>query len=162
MLNNDILDLTLGAIFWLVLTFAAAWAGARFMPDAWYARLSKPSWNPPESVYAAVWPALYLLMSVAAFLVWRKAGWEGLSGPLALYLAQLVPNAAWTWIFFGRHRPGYAFADLSLLWLLVAATTVSFWHVLPAAGALMLPYLAWISFAATLNYSIWRANPQVA
>ena len=159
-MNDDIIELTMGAVFWLVLTFGAAWAGARFLPDAWYRHLSKPAWNPPESIFGPVWSVLYLFMAIAAWFVWSETGWEGFSGPLGFYLLQLVLNGMWTWIFFGRHRPGVALLDISVLWIVVAATLVSFWKVTPIAGALFVPYLAWISFAALLNFSIWRQNPQ--
>jgi len=164
-MNGDILELTLGAVFWGVLTLSAAWAGARFMPDAWYLKLNKPAWNPPDSIFGPVWTVLYLLMGAAAWLVWSDTSWEGFGGPLApltLYVAQLVLNAMWSWIFFGRHRPDVALLDMTLLWAVVAVTMVSFWRVMPLAGALFIPYLAWISFAALLNFKIWRSNPQVA
>lgn len=159
-MNDDIINLTQGAIFWLVLTYGAAWASARFMPDAWYRTLDKPVWNPPDSVFGLVWPLLYFLMAAAAWLVWRDTGWEGFAGPLGLYLVQLLLNAAWPWLFFSRHRPGAALLDMSVLWIAVAGTMVSFWHVMPVAGKLFIPYLGWLSFAAALNFRIWRANPQ--
>jgi tryptophan-rich sensory protein len=162
MLNDNILDLTMGAVFWVVLTFSAAWAGARFMPDAWYARLNKPAWNPPEALFGPVWSALYFTMAVAAWLVWSRTGWEGFAGPLALYVLQLALNGMWTWLFFGRHRPDAALVDMGLLWITVAATGAAFWKVMPAAGILFIPYLAWISFAALLNFSIWKSNPRAA
>jgi len=159
-MNEDIVNLTMGAIFWLVLTFGAAWISARYMPDAWYRRLNKPSWNPPDSVFGMVWSLLYFLMACAAWLVWRDTDWGGFTGPLSLYLLQLLLNAVWPWLFFERHRPGAALADMVVLWIAVAATMVTFWHVMPVAGALFVPYLAWLSFAAVLNFNIWRANPQ--
>jgi len=161
-MNDNILDLTLGAVFWLVLTFAAAWTGARFMPDSWYRKLNKPAWNPPDAIFGPVWGTLYFFMAAAAWLVWYKAGWEGLTGPLGLFLLQLVLNALWPWIFFDRHRIDVALLDISVLWVAVAATVAAFWKVMPAAGMLLVPYLAWISFAALLNFRIWRSNPQRA
>ncbi|HEY4371627.1 MAG TPA: TspO/MBR family protein [Burkholderiales bacterium] len=159
-MNDDIINLTMGAIFWLVLTYGAAWISARYMPDAWYRSLDKPAWNPPDSVFGLIWSLLYFLMAVAAWLVWREAGWEGFAGPLGLYVVQLLLNSVWPWLFFSRHRPGAALLDMSGLWIAVAATMVSFWHVMPFAGMLFIPYLAWLSFAAVLNFSIWRANPR--
>jgi len=142
-------------LLFVALPLLAAALGGLFGPDAWYAALAKPSWNPPPWVFPPVWTALYLAMGIAAWLVWRTGsrGW-----PLALWSAQLVLNALWTPLFFGLHRPDLAFADIVVLWVLVAATVVAFWRVRPAAGALLAPYLAWITFAAALNAAIWRLN----
>jgi len=142
-------------LLFVALPLLAGALGARFGPDAWYAALVKPSFNPPPWVFPPVWTALYLAMGVAAWLVWR-AGARG--RPLVLWSAQLVLNAAWTPLFFGLHRPDLALVDMLVLWGLVAATVVAFWQVRPAAGALLVPYLAWISFAAVLNAAIWRLN----
>jgi len=155
----SLMDLTLGAIFWGVLTFGAAWVGTLFMPDTWYSRLTKPSWNPPDAVFGPVWSVLYLLMAAAAWLVWRETDWGGFAGPLAFYVVQLVFNGAWNWLFFGRHRPAVALLDIGALWLAVAATLIAFWKVVPLAGMLLIPYLAWITFASVLNFKLWRLNP---
>jgi translocator protein len=129
--------------------------GARFGPDAWYAALAKPAWNPPAWVFAPVWTALYLALGVAAWLVWRAGGGWSL---LVLWAVQLAVNGLWTPLFFGLHRPDLAFADVVVLWALVAAMVVAFWRVTPAAGALLVPYLAWVTFAAALNLALWRLN----
>ena len=139
----------------IALPFLAGLAGSRFGPDAWFAALAKPPWNPPSWVFAPVWTLLYLAMGVAAWLVWRRGG--GII-PLALWGLQLLLNALWTPIFFGLHRPDLAFTDIALLWLVLAATMVAFWRVTAAAGALLVPYLAWVTFASTLNLAIWRLN----
>ena len=148
----------IGAVGWLVLTFAAAALGARFLPDEWYRRLNKPAWNPPNSIFAPVWTILYLLMAAAAWLVWRRYGLGGALVPLTLFVAQLLLNAAWTWIFFGRHRIRGALIDIVVLWVTILATLISFWTLEPLAGILLLPYLAWVSFAAMLNWTIWQMN----
>lgn len=148
----------LGAVGWLVLTFAAAALGARFLPDEWYRRLNKPAWNPPNSIFAPVWTMLYLLMAVAAWLVWRRYGISGALVPLLLFVAQLLLNAAWTWLFFGRHQIRAALIDIGVLWVTILATLVSFWKLEPLAGILLLPYLAWVSFATLLTWTIWRMN----
>ena len=147
-----------GAVGWLVATFAAAALGARFMPDEWYRRLRKPTWNPPNSIFAPVWTLLYLLMATAAWLVWRRYGFGGALIPLILFVVQLLLNAAWTWLFFGLHRVGQALVDIVVLWLVILATMMSFWQLEPLAGVLLVPYLAWVSFAAVLNWTIWRMN----
>jgi tryptophan-rich sensory protein len=109
-------------------------------------------------VFAPVWSALYLLMGVAAWLVWRRGGFAGAPVALGLFVFQLALNALWSYLFFGAHQPGFAFAEIVLLWLVILATMIGFWRITAAAGALMLPYLCWVSFAAALNFAIWRLN----
>lgn len=106
----------------------------------------------------AVWLALYLGMAIAAWLVWRRAGVSAAKLALTLFALQLVLNVGWSAIFFTLHRPGFAFAETVLLWLLILSTAASFWPVSRAAGWLMVPYLSWVGFAAALNYAIWRLN----
>ena len=153
-----LIELIFGGIGWLALTFGAAWLGSRFLPDEWYKNLKKPDWNPPNKVFGPVWSVLYLLMAAAAWLVWRGYGFSVVIFPLVLFVVQLFLNTAWTWTFFGLHRPGIAFADIVLLWMLILATLTLFWQFVPLAGILLLPYLAWVSFASYLNLSIWRMN----
>jgi len=140
----------------LLLAFGAAFLGAQSGPGEWYAGLRKPSWNPPGWVFGPVWTVLYAAMAVAAWRVWKA----GDSRPaLALYAVQLALNAAWSWLFFGLHRPGLAFVDIVALWAAILATTLAFFPKDRAAGWLMVPYLAWVSFAAVLNFTLWRMNP---
>ena len=139
--------------------FVPAAMGGLFMPGAWYASLQKPSWNPPGWIFGPVWTALYAMMAVAAWMVWRRGGWEKQRKPLVIFLAQLILNALWTPLFFGLHRPGLAFAEIVLLWLAIVATIVVFRPVSRAAMLLLVPYLAWVSFAAALNFTLWRLNP---
>lgn len=141
--------------------FAAAGIGSAFTTSeipGWYAGLNKPSWNPPSWVFGPVWTTLYLMMAVAGWLVWRRLGLAGAAVPLTFFAVQLVLNATWSYLFFGLHRPGAAFGEIVLLWLAIVATLVSFWRVQPLAGALLAPYLAWVTFAAVLNFTIWRMN----
>jgi len=149
---------TMGLVGWLLLSFAAAWIGSRYMPGEWYAALAKPSWNPPSAVFGPVWSFLYASMGVAAWLVWRQAGFKAARTALGLFVAQLVLNASWSWLFFGLHRPGVAFVDIVALWLLILVVTILFWRANRTAGALMLPYLAWVGFASFLNFAVWRLN----
>ena len=143
---------------WLAFCFVAS-AGALFVSvDGWYASLAKPPWNPPSWVFAPVWTLLYFLMAVAAWLVWREGGWTAQRLPLGLFLAQWVLNALWTPLFFGMHRPGLAFVEIAVFWCVLAATLVAFWQVRFVAGILLLPYLAWVTFAANLNLTIWRLD----
>ena len=153
-LGRQILALT----GWVLLCFAAAAVGGFFMPGEWYASLNKPAWNPPGWILGPVWTALYTLMAVAAWLVWKRGGFATQRRPLALFLVQLALNAAWTPLFFGLHRPGLAFAEMLLLWLAIAATLAAFRRVSRAAAWLLAPYLAWVSFAAVLNFTLWKLN----
>jgi translocator protein len=137
----------------------------------WYKTLNKPSWNPPGWLFGPVWTLLYLLMGVASWLVWHRSRQEKpaeavLALPqeteektaLALYGAQLALNSLWSIIFFGFHNIGGALAEIAALWALIVATTARFYRLRPAAGLLLLPYLAWTTFAAALNATIWRLN----
>jgi benzodiazapine receptor len=150
------LALALGG--WVLLCFAAASFGGLFMPGAGYAALKKPSWNPPAWVFGPVWTALYAMMAVAAWLVWKRGGFAAQRRPLGLFLGQLALNAAWTPLFFGLNNPGLAFAEIVLLWLAIAATLAGFRAVSRMAAWLLAPYLAWVTFAAALNFTLWRLN----
>ena len=143
---------------WLALCFAASITGVLVSTTGWYAGLYKPSWNPPAWIFGPVWTLLYVLMAVAAWLVWREGGWKRQRLPLGLFLLQWLLSALWTPLFFGLHRSGLAFAEIVLLWLVLATTLWSFWQVRKAAGVLLVPYLAWVTFAAMLNFTIWRLN----
>ena len=144
---------------WLALCFAASGTAVFVSTGGWYASLHKPSWNPPAWVFAPVWTLLYVMMAIAAWLVWREGGWKAQGRALGLFLLQWLLNALWTPLFFGMHRSGLAFVEISALWLVLAATLVRFWRVRKAAGVLLSPYLAWVSFAVALNFTIWRLNP---
>ena len=151
----------LGLIVLLVICFAAAGIGGAVTTPkiaTWYAALAKPSWNPPNWIFGPVWSVLYLCMAIAAWLVWRQCGLAGAATPLALFAVQLVLNLAWSWLFFGFQNPGLAFVDIVLLWAAIAATMVAFWFRSAIAGILFVPYLAWVSFAAMLNFVVWRLN----
>jgi tryptophan-rich sensory protein len=139
--------------------FSAASMGALFLPGAWYAGLHKPSWNPPDWVFGPVWTALYTMMAVAAWLVWQRGGFGAQRKALVWFIIQLALNAAWTPLFFGLHLPSVAFGEILLLWAAIVATLRAFLQVNGLAGWLLAPYLAWVSFAAVLNFTIWRRNP---
>lgn len=142
----------------ILVTYAAAAIGGMFTPGEWYAQLAKPSWTPPAWIFAPVWTLLYTMMAVAGWLAWLRAGLAGGRIAFTFFGIQLALNAAWSWIFFGLHRPGLAALEIIVLWLAIAATIGAFWRIRPASGALLLPYLAWVSFAAALNMAIWRLN----
>ena len=139
----------------LLLAFGAAALGAQFAPGEWYASLRKPPWNPPGWIFGPVWTLLYAAMAVAAWRVWRAGGARP---ALAAYGVQLVLNAAWSWLFFGLRRPDLAFAEILLLWGAILVTMILFLRKDRPAGLLMAPYLAWVSFAAILNFTLWRMN----
>lgn len=146
-------------LFFLALSFGAALVGSQFMPGAWYAEIVKPSWNPPSWVFGPVWTVLYVLMAVAAWLVWRAGGgWRGAAVPLSLWLVQLVLNAGWSWLFFGQRRIDLALVEITVLWLTILGCVLLFWRVRPLAAGLMLPYLGWVAFAAVLNGTLWSLN----
>jgi translocator protein len=148
----------LGYFGWLALCFAASWSAALVSTGGWYAALHKPAWNPPAWVFGPAWTLLYILMATAAWLVWREGGWQAQGRALKLFIAQWFLNALWTPLFFGLHLTGVAFAEIALLWVMIALTLKAFWKVKTAAGMLMLPYLAWVTFATVLNYTLWRMN----
>jgi benzodiazapine receptor len=151
----------IGLVVFIAICFIAAGMGALFNQSSiaeWYPALRKPSWTPPNAVFGPVWSVLYLMMAVAAWLVWRRAGLSGAAAALLLFGLQLASNVAWSGLFFGLRMPGAAFADILVLWGLIVATVVTFWRVSPAAGILMAPYLGWVSFAAALNLAVWRMN----
>jgi translocator protein len=148
----------LGAVVALLLAFGTAFVGSRFPIDEWYFALSKPAWNPPNWIFAPVWTLLYLLMAIAAWLVWREHGLVGAAVPLGFFALQLALNAGWSWIFFGRHQISLAAVEIVILWAAILVTLIGFWALKPLAGGLLVPYLLWVSFAAALNFAIWRLN----
>lgn len=139
----------------LLATFAAASSGAFFGPGPWYENLAKPSWNPPNWLFGPAWTLLYIMMAVAAWWVWQV---DGFGLPLALWVVQLLFNAGWSWVFFGLRRPDLAFYELVCMWLAVVATTIAFAGVRTDAAWLMVPYIAWVTFAGALNLKIWQLN----
>ncbi|WP_457422244.1 TspO/MBR family protein [Roseateles sp. P5_E7] len=161
MLRNSTRSEVIGLVAWLALTFVAAAVGAIASMDApaFYGQLAKPDWAPPAGVFGPVWSLLYLLMGVAAWLVWRERPSQSVDGALGLYLMQLVANALWSWLFFGAHLGALAFADVLLLWALIAITAAAFWRIRRLAGLLLVPYLAWVSFASALTWAVWQRNP---
>lgn len=152
-----------GLVAWLAATFIAAGIGgaASIQAGTFYAELVRPEWAPASSVFGPVWTVLYALMGIAAWLVWRVGGFRAARTAFTLFLVQLAFNALWSWLFFAWHRGALAFADILLLWVLILATLIAFWRTRPLAGALLVPYLVWVSVAAALNYSVWQLNPQI-
>lgn len=138
-------------------------AGSGFLTGGavrdWYPSLVRPSFAPPSWVFGPVWTALYLMMGLAAWFVWRKAG----SSPagrvaLGLFALQLVLNGLWSVLFFGLRAPGPALIEIVVLWAAIAATLRAFWRIDAGAGWLLVPYLAWVTFATALNAGFWWLN----
>jgi tryptophan-rich sensory protein len=148
---------------WLLLTTLAGILGALASVNArsFYSALDRPAWAPPAGVFGPVWTLLYNGMGVAAWLVWRERGFARARGALGLFLLQLGVNALWSWLFFAWHLGGAAFADILVLLALIIATLIAFARIRLAAAWLLAPYLAWVSFATALNWSVWHRNLQL-
>lgn len=143
------------AVF-IILVLAGASSGGFFKPGDWYDNLFKPRWTPPDWAFPVVWGLLYACIAWAGVLIWQAQG-----GALALTFwgAQWVFSTAWSWLFFGRRRMDLGFLDVTLLWLSVLGFIIIAWPLSKLAAVLFLPYLAWVSIAATLNVAVWRRNP---
>jgi len=150
----------LGLIGWLLLCFSASAIGvlASFQAQPVYASLTQPAWAPPGWLFGPVWTTLYVMMAVAAWLVWRQGGWSHNRKALLWFIGQLVLNALWSWFFFAWFLGLWSFVDICLLLISIAITTGYFWNRTPMAGVLMIPYLLWVGFAAVLNYAMWQLN----
>ncbi len=140
----------------IALSFVPALIGMAFPPDAWYHALVRPSWAPPNWLFGPVWTSLYLMIAVAGWLLWRHVGWSGAA--TRLWAIQLVLNAAWTPLFFGLHWLGIALIEMLLLWVAIALCLRAAWTVSRPAALLLMPYLAWVSFAWVLNAGFWWLN----
>lgn len=138
------------------LTVAASLFGSTFMPDAWYAALAKPAWTPPNWLFGPVWTALYVMIALAGWFAWRAAG---MSAPVVFWGVQMALNGMWSYLMFGQKNITLALVDIVGVWLAVAAFILTARPVSTKAAALFVPYLAWVSFAAALNFEIWRLNP---
>lgn len=151
----------LGLLAWLGLVFVVAAAGALASVEAasFYAQLTKPGWAPPASVFGPVWSALYALMGISAWLVWRERDTKPIARALSLFMAQLVANALWSWLFFAWRLGAAAFGDVLLLLALIVLTITAFYRVSRLAALLMVPYLAWVCLASALTWSVWQGNP---
>lgn len=151
----------IGLVVFVGISLAIGGIGSIITSDrshAWYAALAKPAWTPPGWLFGPVWTVLYILMGIAAWLVWRKVGLRAAAGPLILFGIQLLLNLSWNLFFFAMQSPGAAMMEIIVLWIAILATLLAFWRVTPPAGWLLLPYLAWVTYAAALNFAIWRMN----
>jgi translocator protein len=147
-----------GLVGWLALAFTAAFFGAQFTAPDWYQQLDRPSWSPPSSLFGPVWTLLYILMGISAWLVWQEGVRRDVRAALTLFVVQLIPNAAWSWLFFGLRRPDLALIDIVVLWLLIAATIAVFYRAHRLAALMLVPYILWVTFATALNFRLWQLN----
>ena len=151
----------LGWGVFVAICFIFAGIGAWFTAGSvktWYPTLLKPPGTPPAWVFGPVWTTLYMLMATAAWLVWRQRAAADVKVALALFFAQLILNATWSWVFFGLRRPGLALMDILLLLAAITTTMVDFERLSRLAFWLMAPYIAWVCYATFLNFGIWRLN----
>ena len=156
MTTQDLLKLAASA----GITFAAAAVGSvgSASAPAFYGALDQPGWAPPAALFGPVWTALYALMAIAAWLVWRRGGAEARVA-LGWYLGQLVLNALWSWLFFRWQMGAAAVAEIVVLWGAIAVTLVLFARISRLAAGLLVPYLVWVTYAAALTVALWRMNP---
>jgi tryptophan-rich sensory protein len=154
----NVVKLTIALAIPLAVAALSGLATSRGVDD-WYPTLVKPWFNPPSWVFGPVWTVLYVMMGVAAFVVWKR-GFDtaGVKLALAVFVLQLALNGLWSILFFGIRAPGWALAEIAALWLAIGGTILVFRRVEPVAGWLLLPYWAWVSFAAILNASLWWLN----
>jgi translocator protein len=124
---------------------------------SWYREINKPEWNPPSWVFGPVWTTLYLMMGFAFYLVWKSNAPQKRPA-IILWIAQLVANFFWSFIFFGQHQIGIAFGEIVLLWVLILLTIFAFARINKLAAWLLVPYISWVSFAGILNFTIWQMN----
>jgi tryptophan-rich sensory protein len=153
-----VLKLAASIIAPLAVAAVSGAATARSVRD-WYPTLEKPFFTPPSWLFGPVWTALYVMMGIALYLVWRE-GWDRPDVRIAMltFAAQLVLNGLWSIVFFGMRAPGAALAEIIVLLAVIVATAVLFWRISTIAGGLLVPYIAWVSFATALNASVWWLN----
>lgn len=157
--SHTLSNTTLPLVLFLGVCLLVGYLGSLWTLDSvqtWYPLLNKPAWNPPAWVFGPVWTALYLMMGTAAWMVWKETGL--FSRALGLFFVQLGLNLAWSWIFFGLQQPGFAFAEIVLLWVAIVFTTRLFFAVSRPAGTLLVPYVLWTTFAMGLNWMIYQLN----
>lgn len=152
-----------GLVASLAICYTVSFVGAMASINArsFYSQLALPTWAPPGWLFGPVWLILYTMMAVSAWLVWRTDNDKAKRRALFIFLVQLFPNALWSWLFFYWKSGAASFANIVFLWLLIILTIIAFWKVKPLSGVLLVPYLLWVSFAATLNLVIWRMNTGV-
>ena len=155
--TRDILGLAAFVVLCLAISALGGWATATSV-TTWYPTLTKPAFNPPNWVFAPVWTALYLMIAVAGWRVWKARGFAGARAEMSVYALQLALNLVWSFVFFGAQAIGAALVEILVLLAAIVANVWLFWRVDRVAGLLLVPYAAWVSFAAVLNDALWRLN----
>ena len=148
-------------LVFILITLFAGFIGSLFTTPSiasWYAFINKPSFSPPNWLFAPVWSLLYILMGIAAFLVWQKRDNLKTKPALMFYGIQLILNTFWSIIFFGMHNPGLAFLEIIILWTFILITLIKFYKINKTSGILFIPYFIWVSFASILNFAVWMLN----
>ncbi|MFB9845174.1 TspO/MBR family protein [Mucilaginibacter ginsenosidivorans] len=152
------LPLAISIIITLFIGFAASFF-TRPEISGWFVTLKKPSFNPPNWVFAPVWTTLYILIGISAYLVWKRRDDSGIfKVTAAVYVIQLILNFSWSLVFFRMHELLGALIVIKLLWLMILATIIYFGKFSKVASWLLVPYLLWVSFATVLNFSIYLLN----
>ncbi len=154
----------LSLIIVLLLCFGTAGLGSFFTSQSvstWYPTLQKPPWTPPSWLFAPVWTLLYILMGISGWLLWKERSEPLVQLLLLLFVVQLILNAGWSGIFFGMRQPGWAIADILLLWVAIGWYILQGREISVAASLLFVPYWIWVTFAAALNISVWWLNRSV-
>jgi len=148
-------------LVFILITLFAGFIGSLFTTPSiasWYAFINKPSFSPPNWLFAPVWSLLYILMGIAAFLIWQKRDNLKTKPALMFYGIQLILNTFWSIIFFGMHNPGLAFLEIIILWTFILITLIKFYKINKTSGILFIPYFIWVSFASILNFAVWMLN----
>ena len=142
----------------LLIIFIIAFTGSQFQAGDWYESLRKPAFNPPSWIFGPVWTILYIMIAISGWLVWKDAGFTIARSAFITYGIQLILNATWSALFFGLHKPGIAFVGILALWFFILLNILAFWRINRTAGILLIPYHAWVTFAAVLNGTLWFMN----
>ncbi|WP_158746544.1 TspO/MBR family protein [Acidisphaera sp. L21] len=153
---------TLSLIPFIAACFIVALSGAVFRPGEWYEGLAKPAWRPPNWLFGPAWTVLYICIAVSGWFVWRQVGFTGAPVAMSVYAIQLLLNAGWSACSFGLRRLDLAFGELILLWLSIVANIAVFAQISATAMILLIPYLAWVTFAGVLNFRLWQMNRVLA
>lgn len=153
----------IGLVFWLVLCFVASAIGAiaSIQAQSFYGSLVQPSWAPPAWLFGPVWTALYTMMAISAWMIWRYGGFAPNRKALSLFVIQLALNSLWSWLFFAWLQGMLSFINIVFLWVFILLTLIAFWRKNTWAGLLLVPYIIWVSFASALNFAMWQLNPTV-
>jgi tryptophan-rich sensory protein len=157
MVNSNLIKFILAVLFTLVFGGLGGIVTSNEITN-WYAGLHKPSFNPPNYLFGPVWTLLYFLMGISLYLIWKQLPSPSKTKSIILFFIQFGLNFCWSFIFFKFHKPGFAFAEIILMWIFILLTILSFSKLNKTAAWLLVPYIAWVSFATLLNYSIWQLN----